>query len=149
MSARIHLAGAAALVLIAAAAAAEVETPPVSYYPAADVAAAFAKGAVLFDGKDGRNYMIHASRREAAGMAEVHAKDADLIYVIEGTATLVTGGAAVDPRTVAPDEIRGTSIQGGETRKISKGDVLIVPRGTPHWFREVTNPFLYYVVKVR
>jgi mannose-6-phosphate isomerase-like protein (cupin superfamily) len=122
---------------------------PVSYYPAAEVTAAFARGAVLFDGKDGRNYMIHASRREAPGMAEVHVKDADLIYVFEGTATFVTGGTAVDAKTTAPDEIRGSSIQGGETRKLSKGDVIIVPRGTPHQFLEVTNPFLYYVVKVR
>lgn len=140
---------AAALVLLAGGATGQETAPPVSYYPAAEVTAAFAKGAVLFDGKDGRNYMIHASRREAAGMAEVHVKDADLIYVLDGTATFVTGGATVDAKTTAPDEIRGASIRGGHTRKLSRGDVIIVPRGTPHQFLEVTNPFLYYVVKVR
>lgn len=148
MTARARLA-AAALTLLAARAAGQEKAPPVSYYSAAEVMAAFAKGAVLFDGKDGRNYMIHASRREAPGMAEVHVKDADLIYVLEGTATFVTGGTAVDAKTTAPDEIRGSSIQGGQTRKLSKGDVIIVPRGMPHQFLEVTNPFLYYVVKVR
>jgi glc operon protein GlcG len=124
-------------------------TPPVSYWEKNKVDTAFTKGAVLFDGSDGRNYMVHASRREKSGQAEVHTKDADVIYVLEGKATFITGGEAVDAKNIAPDEIRGASIKGGETRTISKGDVIIVPRGTPHQFLEVTNPFLYYVVKVR
>jgi glc operon protein GlcG len=125
------------------------ELPPVSYFEKTKVDDAFAKGAVLFDGSDGRNYMVHASRREKPGQAELHAKDADVIYVLQGTATFITGGEVVDGKTIAPDEIRGSSIKDGETRKISKGDVIIVPHGTPHQFLEVTSPFLYYVVKVR
>ena len=125
------------------------DAPPVSYFEKSKVDAAFAKGAVLFDGSDGRNYMVHASRREQPGQAEIHAKDADVIYVLQGTATFITGGEAVDGKSIAPDEIRGASIRGGETRKISKGDVIIVPHGVAHQFLEVTNPFLYYVVKVR
>jgi glc operon protein GlcG len=123
--------------------------PAVSFFEKTKVEDAFAKGAVLFDGSDGRNYMVHASRREKPGQAEFHAKDADVIYVLQGTATIVTGGEVVDGKPTAPDEIRGSSIRGGETRKLAKGDVMIVPRGTPHQFVEVTNPFLYYVVKVR
>ena len=119
------------------------------YWEKSKVDEAFSKGAVLFDGFDGRNYMVHASRREKPGQAEVHTKDADVIYVLEGRATFITGGEAVDVKTIAPDETRGASIKGGETRTISKGDVIIVPRGTPHQFLEVTKPFLYYVVKVR
>jgi glc operon protein GlcG len=127
-----------------------MDSPPaVSYWEKGKVDDAFAKGAVLFDGSDGRNYMVHASRREKPGQAEIHDHDADIIYVLQGTATFITGGEAVDTKTVAPGEIRGASIKGGETRRISKGDVIIVPRGTPHQFLEVTNPFLYYVVKVR
>lgn len=123
---------------------------PVSYYSQDRVAAAFAKGAVLFDGENGaRNYMVHASRRDAAGMAELHELDADIIYVLDGTATFVTGGTISESRSIAPGEIRGASIQGGETRKLVKGDVIIVPAGTPHWFQQVTAPFTYYVVKVR
>jgi glc operon protein GlcG len=120
----------------------------VAYFPAAKVSAAFAKGAVLFDGA-GRNYMVHASRRESAGQAEVHVKDADIIYVLEGSTTFVTGGTVVDGKTTAPDEIRGTAVEDGETRRLGKGDVIIVPNGTPHWFKEVEEPVLYYVVKVR
>lgn len=123
--------------------------PAVSYWEKGKVEEAFSKGAVLFDGSDGRNYMVHASRREKPGQAEVHTKDADVIYVLQGSATFITGGDAVDGKTIAPDEIRGSSINGGETRKIAKGDVIIVPHGVPHQFLEVTNPFLYYVVKVR
>jgi glc operon protein GlcG len=123
--------------------------PGVSYWNAADVTAAFAKGAVLFDGEDGRNYMVHASHRDAPGMAEVHELDADIIYVLDGTATFVTGGTAENLKVTAPNERRGSSISNGETRRIAKGDVLIVPKGTPHWFQQVSSPFNYYVVKVR
>lgn len=128
--------------------AAAINNAPVKLYKESDVEASFAKGAVLFDGQ-GENYMIHTSRREKAGMAEVHARDADLIRVVDGKATLVTGGTVIDPKTVATDEIRGASISNGQEMKLAKGDVIVVPAGTPHWFKEVSSPFLYYVVKVR
>jgi mannose-6-phosphate isomerase-like protein (cupin superfamily) len=121
----------------------------VSYWKSADVAAAFAKGSVLFDGEDGRNYMVHASHREGPGMAEVHALDADIIYVLEGSATFVTGGTVEGGQMTAPNEIRGRAIRGGEARHITKGDVLIVPNSTPHWFKDVSGVLNYYVVKVR
>src|SRR5436309_15969837 len=71
------------------------DTPAVSYWEKSKVDEAFSKGSVLFDGSDGRNYMVHASRREKPGQAEIHTKDADVIYVLQGTATFVTGGEAV------------------------------------------------------
>jgi glc operon protein GlcG len=119
----------------------------VSYFDHDAVAQSFAKGTVLFDGRDG--YMVHTSRRDGPGQAEVHVRDADVIYVQEGGATFVTGGSVVDPKTVAPEEIRGKEISGGETRRLARGDVVIVPAGTPHWFKEVAAPFTYYVVKAR
>lgn len=127
---------------------AKMAAAPVSYFEKEQVAAAFAKGAVLFDGQ-GRNYMVHASRREKPGQAEVHTNDADIIYVLDGTATFITGGTVVDGKYIAADEIRGASIENGETRMLKKGDVIIVPNNTPHWFKETSNPFTYYVVKVR
>jgi uncharacterized protein GlcG (DUF336 family)/quercetin dioxygenase-like cupin family protein len=122
---------------------------PVSYFDKGKVDAAFAKGAVLLDGTDGRNYMVHASRREKPGQAEIHTKDTDVIYVLDGKATFVTGGEAVETKEIAANELRGSSIRNGETRQIAKGDVIVVPTGVPHQFLEVTDPFLYYVVKVR
>jgi glc operon protein GlcG len=119
----------------------------VSYFEKSKVSEAFAKGAVLFDNSD--KYMVHASHRDKAGAAEVHEQDADIIYVLDGQATFVTGGTVVDPKTTGPGEIRGREIAGGETRTISKGDVIIVPAGTPHWFKEVPGPINYYVVKAR
>ena len=128
-----------------AAPSAPAASPSVTYIPAAQVKTAFAKGMPLVEVA---SYKVHASRREAPGQAEIHVKDTDIVYVLEGRATLVTGGTATNVETTAPDEIRGTAIDGGETRRIAPGDVVIVPNGTPHWFKEVQGPLLYYVVKV-
>jgi len=122
---------------------------PVSYFSKAEVDEGFSKGAVLFDGSGGRNYMVHSSRREGPGMVEVHTKDTDILYVLKGSATIVTGGTMVDGKPIAADEIRGREINGGESRKLVPGDVMIIPNGVPHWFKDVQAPFLYYVVKVR
>ncbi len=121
----------------------------VMFFDSKTVSEAFSKGAVLEDGSNGENYMVHASRREKAGMSEVHELDTDIIYVLDGTATFVTGGKSVDPKMTAPNEFRGTMIEGGETRQLKKGDVIIVPKNTPHWFKQIDGAFTYYVVKVR
>jgi glc operon protein GlcG len=130
-----------------AAAAVSHRSAGVTFFDSTEVRSAFDKGAVLFD--QGEGYMVHASRREVPGMAEIHTNDADIIYVLDGTAKLQTGGMAVNPKTVEPGELRGSEITGGETRELHKGDVIIVPAGVPHWFKQVSNPFLYYVVKAR
>ena len=114
---------------------------------AKDVKAAFAAGetgAVLVDDAA---FRVAASRRDGAGQAELHATDTDIFYVLEGHATVIVGGEIVDGRETAPNEIRGTSIRGGEARELSTGDVLTIPRGVPHWFKSVKTPFRYYVVK--
>lgn len=125
--------------------AANTNPAPITYFDSAKVSAAFAKGMPL---TEAGNYKVHASRRADPGVAEVHTRDTDIIYMLEGSATLVTGGTVVDGKTIAPDEIRGKEIAGGDTLKISPGDVIIIPAGTPHWFKEVQGPVLYYVVKV-
>jgi glc operon protein GlcG len=124
-------------------------TDPVSYFEKATVDAAFARGDVLVDGSRGRNYMVHASRREAPGQIEIHQEDTDIIHVLSGSATFVTGGVLTDGKMTGPGEIRGNTVHGGTTRTIKPGDVLVVPRGTAHWFKGVKGPLTYYVVKVR
>jgi uncharacterized protein GlcG (DUF336 family)/quercetin dioxygenase-like cupin family protein len=119
---------------------------PVTYLPAKQVNQAFVKGMPLVRGN---NYKVDASHRDKAGVVEVHTRDTDIIYMLEGTATLVTGGNLVDAKTIEPEEIRGSESKGGETRMITKGDVVVIPNGTPHWFKEVKGPIDYYVVKVR
>ena len=118
----------------------------VTYVPADQVKAAFAKGVPMVEVGD---YKIHASRREGPGLAEIHTRDTDIAYVLQGTATLVTGGTAVGVKETGPEELRGTAIEGGRTRELKVGDVVVIPNGTPHWFKAVSAPFLYYVVKVR
>lgn len=137
------------LAIAGAAALGDPKSAAVSFYDSKSVSDAFDKGAVLFDGAGGENYMVHASRRDKAGQSEVHTLDTDVIYVLDGTATFVTGGKSVDPKMVAPNEFRGSMIDGGETRQLKKGDVIIVPKGTPHWFKQIDGVFKYYVVKVR
>jgi len=117
----------------------------VTFFPATKTAAAFAKGQPLIETA---GFKVHASRRNGPGGAEVHTRDTDVIYVLDGTALIVTGGTVVDGKTIATDEIRGARIDGGMPQALAKGDVLIVPNGVPHWFKEVRAPFLYYVVKV-
>lgn len=137
-----------AVVLIAAGVATFAKHGPasVTYFPSKDVSAAFVKGRPLIEIE---NYKIHASHRDGPGKAEVHEKDTDIVYVLSGTATLVTGGKAVGTETIAPEEIRGTTIEGGESRRIGPGDVIVIPHGVAHLFKEVSGPLNYYVVKVR
>jgi glc operon protein GlcG len=123
-------------------------TTPVLFFDAKQVNASFSTGAVLLDESE-RNYMVHTSRRDKPGVAEIHTLDTDIIYVMQGTATFVTGGTAVDAKEIAPNEIRGSRIEGGVTRQLSKGEVIIVPNNTAHWFKAVNGEFLYYTIKVR
>jgi uncharacterized protein GlcG (DUF336 family) len=94
----------------------------------------FEEGGLLLDTPD---YKIDAGRREAPGAPELHEHEVDVMRVVSGTATVVTGG-----------EIRGDRIEGGQERRLSEGDVLAIPNGVPHQFTEVSDPFLYFVVKV-
>jgi mannose-6-phosphate isomerase-like protein (cupin superfamily) len=122
----------------------------VTYFGHQQVAAAFAKGRELTHGRSGRAiFELLTARRDHPGEVEFHMLDTDIIYVIRGGATFVTGGTIVEPRHTAPHEIRGRSIQGGTPYQLRPGDIIIVPHGVPHWFKEVHGPFLYLVLKVR
>jgi glc operon protein GlcG len=94
----------------------------------------FEEGGLVLDTPD---YKIDAGRRVSPGPPELHEREVDVMRVVSGTATVVTGG-----------QIRGDRIEGGEERTLSEGDVLAVPNGVPHQFTEVSDPFLYFVVKV-
>jgi uncharacterized protein GlcG (DUF336 family)/mannose-6-phosphate isomerase-like protein (cupin superfamily) len=122
------------------------DTNAVTHLDHAAVGAAFKSGAHLVRGP---GYKVDASRRDGSGEAEVHGLDTDVFYVVTGKATFVTGGELVDPRPTAPNEIRGASIRNGATQTLSAGDVVVVPSGVPHWFRAVTSPFTYFVVKTQ
>ena len=98
------------------------QTPNVTYLDHEKVAAALAKGASLMT--------------------------APVLYIIEGEATFVSGGTMVGGKVTRPDQHLGTDIQGGTTQHLTKGDVIVVQAGTPHWFKEVPKSVNYFVVKV-
>ncbi len=93
-------------------------------------------------------YRVLGIRRGASGEAELHEKEIDVWYVLEGGGTLMTGGTLTDPKTTAPGEIRGSGIKGGETRAVGKGDVVTIAAGIPHWMSKLDAPMQYLVIKV-
>jgi len=119
-------------------------TSGATFVDANRVAAAFAKGQPLLETA---GYKVHASRRVEPGKAEIHTLDTDVIYVVDGSATLVTGGKAVDAKEIAPNEIRGTKIEGGEEHQITKGELIVIPNGVPHQFTAVRGELHYFVCK--
>ena len=109
------------------------------------VAAALAKGGPLVTASD---VLVSGSHRDKPGQVEVHDKEMDVLYITDGSATFVTGGKIVGAKMSRPEQWLGTDITGGTTHKLVKGDVIVVPAGMPHWFKEVPGPISYYVVKV-
>ena len=106
---------------------------------------AFAKGLPLLITS---SYKIQTGRRVKAGKVEIHDRDTDIFYVTAGNATLTTGGTAIGTKTTGPGEAVGESINGGVAHKLTKGDLVVIPAGVPHWFNEVSGTFIYFVVKV-
>lgn len=102
------------------------------------------KGGSLVTSPD---YTVSVLSRSAAGQVEIHDKEADIFYVVEGEATLVTGGKMIGGKVTAANQQRGTDIQGGETHHLKKGDVVVIPAGVPHWFKEVPKSIQYLTVK--
>jgi mannose-6-phosphate isomerase-like protein (cupin superfamily) len=102
--------------------------------------------------------VVHRAKtagRDAGGGIE-HSQITEIYHVIEGNATLVTGGTMENLTEVAPDSpiatvlngpgTRGGPIQNGVSRKIGPGDVVIIPPNTPHWFSEISSDQIVYLV---
>jgi len=121
----------------------------VIYFSQDQVVPGFSKNTILYDGVPSHNYRVGVFHRDVPGEVEVHAKDTDVFYVLEGSATFVTGGTFTTGKTTAPDEVRGPSMTSGNSRTITKGDVIIIPANVPHWFKEIQKPITYFGVKVR
>ena len=104
------------------------------------------KGGPLVNASD---LKVSGSHRDKAGQVEVHDKETDVIHVIDGEATFVTGGTMVGGK-VSTDPVSNSvpTSKAGETHHLTKGDVIVVPAGVPHWFKEVPKSVSYYVVKV-
>ena len=93
-------------------------------------------------------YTVQMLRRTEPGQVEVHTRETDIFYIVDGEATFVTGGTMVGAKETQPDQLRGASIEGGETYHLKKGDSMVVPSGVPHWFQAIAQPVSYFTVKV-
>ena len=82
--------------------------------------------------KEYPQHAVHMLYRSRSGMAELHENFADLFFVLEGRAALVTGGSVREPKSIAPGEIRGASVEGGTRQELRAGDIAHVPAGLPH-----------------
>src|SRR5207248_1545222 len=110
-------------------------------FPRGLVEQTFQTGGLLLDAP---TYKIDAGRREGPGEVEYHERVTDVMHVLEGSATVITGGEMVDPREVGPGELRASGVVDGTRHEVAEGDVLAIPGGVPHQFVEVSDPFLYF-----
>ena len=82
-------------------------------------------------------YNVSLEYRASIGPAAVHETEAELFYVIDGSATLVTGGTLAGEKRTNAENLTGTGITGGQSRRVAKGDFVLVPERTPHWFSKI------------
>jgi quercetin dioxygenase-like cupin family protein len=129
---------------------ADESVPPAAYKSAAELMAALEKSAQARPEQasspisNQAHYRINIVRRTSPGIAMAHAtgpaKGTEVHYIIDGSATVLTGGTLVRSGG-------HTSIEGGQSRRVSKGDVLVIPAGTPHWYKEVDGSVTYLEVR--
>jgi quercetin dioxygenase-like cupin family protein len=132
---------------------------PVDLYTSSDLhqmeqklAAKSKKNGVGFAGETLERYGNHLTMiayRDKTGSSEFHAHDADMFIVVDGDATLVTGGKLLKGKTESPGELRGTGIEGGQSQKLGVGDIVHIAPNTPHQLKLAPGKtFTYFVVKV-
>ena len=147
-----------ALLLVSGALAAQQPAAPKLYASAADVSTMIEK-AKSEHKADQANFVqpilrlapINANleyRIAIPQAAAVHEKEAEAFYVIDGAGTLVTGGKLKDERRTNPENLGGTGIKGGTSRQIAKGDFVMVPENTPHWFVDIKSQLVLMSIHV-
>jgi mannose-6-phosphate isomerase-like protein (cupin superfamily) len=115
----------------------------VTYVPNSKVTEVMTKGGEIVNDKG----LIILANRRGAGEVEVHDKTNHIFIIVEGEAMFVTGGTLVGAKNTAPGQIRATSLTGGQTHQLMKGDVITIPAKTPHWWKEVsTKTIAYYAI---
>lgn len=82
-------------------------------------------------------YNVSLEYRAKVANAAVHETEAELFYVIDGSATLVTGGKLTNENRTNAANLSGSGIEGGMPRRVAKGDFIMVPEGVPHWFSAI------------
>ena len=82
-------------------------------------------------------YNVSLEYRASVGNAAVHETEAELFYVVDGSATLVTGGKLTNETRPNAENLQGSGIEGGVSRHVAKGDFIMVPEKTAHWFSAI------------
>ena len=93
-------------------------------------------------------YNANLEYRASVGPAAVHEHEAEVFYVIDGSATMVTGGKLVNESRTNPENLSGTAIEGGASRTVAKGDFIIVPENTPHWISAINGTVVFMTLHV-
>ncbi len=100
--------------------------------------------------EDGRHFGAMVHREPGPGFSESHDEWADIYFVTDGKATLVTGGTITNAREDSPGEIRGTGITGGTSRRLGKGDIVHIPATVPHYvIVGAGEAITYFIVKAQ
>jgi mannose-6-phosphate isomerase-like protein (cupin superfamily) len=144
--------------VFAAAAWAQDAPPKATVMTAAEIAAALNKAGNAADTMTGTDATIApgiAVRRRSSGGAPqyaiIHPLSIEIYQIVEGSATLTTGGTLSGTPTTPqqPDLVRSTALTGGEAHKLGKGDVVVLPPGTPHWFNQIDGSITYLEARIR
>ena len=91
---------------------------------------------------------VQHEKNKTGALAELHDASDDVYYVLDGSATLVLGGKLADPKETDPGEWRAPRITDGKSFEIKKGDLVIVPRGTPHQRSTENQDFMMILIKI-
>lgn len=117
------------------------QTLPADVAPGVDVRARVAEMGATMKGGFAYQPLVQDGETVAAleywkapGKPAVHPDEAEYAIVIEGAGTLVSGGTMADAKQTRPGLVEGSRIDGGTTRTLAPGDVILVPAGVPHWF---------------
>ena len=96
------------------------------------------------------NHYTMVAVRHKDGGAEIHQEFSDIFFVVEGKATLLSGGEVENAKTASPGEIRGTAVKNGTSTRLSEGDVVHIPAGVAHQLLVAEGgTFVYFVVKAK
>jgi mannose-6-phosphate isomerase-like protein (cupin superfamily) len=120
--------------------------PMKDFASSADVAALIAQA--KSEHKDGQPLLLkpiltlapinaNLEYRTAVAPAAVHETEAEIFYVIDGSGTMVTGGQLIGEKRLNAENLNGTGVTNGSSRRVAKGDFIIVPQGVPHWFSKI------------
>jgi mannose-6-phosphate isomerase-like protein (cupin superfamily) len=96
------------------------------------------------------NGLIVLANRAVQRGAEMHDKTNHIFIIVDGEATFVTGGTLINPKVISPGQTRAEGIEGGQSHRLTKGDVITIPANTPHWWKDTsaTGSVGYYAVNI-